>query len=348
MKSLFLIIGFSLISTLALCQEDDVLHVATLTPNKVNIPNNLTKLLQVYQINCIQPSADFITEKYDSLLTAIEGDPNLDLNLKEHVKNQIESSINLNDAKNYSLSKAGSIQNFLTYKDANILARFFDVKSDGTLNSLKRIADSLNVRYIVNFPSIEYQKDDKLIAINARTQLYDNKHETIVIDEISEHPNSTGGSTKQTCTYENKEIVIVHSDSWIFRKVLFAILNDETENILNEEIERKQRDSTKAVNFNIIKQILSDNWISDSGLIDGSLNKEGTYFMAFMANSTTGKRNKCQTKYSILIGRKNDYIWSIKTLSSDEIKTECSEEPTVDDVFDNIDEARLKDFLENG
>ncbi|MFK7951510.1 MAG: hypothetical protein AB8B73_01590 [Ekhidna sp.] len=347
MKKLLFIISFSLVSIVAISQQVEVLTVATLIPNKVSIPSNLSELLQEYHVNCIQPTADFITEKYDSLQNAIQSDSNLGQNLKAHYKNQIESSVNLNSTKNYSLTKAGSIQNFLSYKEANILARFFDTKADGTIESLQKIADSLSVRYVVNFPLIEYQEADGLIAINSRTQLYDNKYRTIVIDEVSEYPNSLGGSTKQTCTYGDTEIVLVHSDSWIFRKVLFAIKNDETEKIMREEIERSQRDSINTLNFETIKQILIDNSVSTSGLIDANLSREDTKFMAFYANRETGRKGKCIVRYSLLSGIRNGQNWLIEEIDNKEVKEACDKSPTSSDVFKNLDSEKLDNFISN-
>lgn len=347
MKKLLFILIFSIVSTLAICQEEEVLNIATLTPNEVSIPSNLTELIQEYNVNCIQPTADFVTEKYDSLLKTIQNDSNLGFNLKAHYINKIESSANMNATKNYSLTKAGSIQNFLSYKEANILTRFFDLKSDGTIESLQKIADSLNVRYVVNFPLIEYLEADGLIAINSRTQLYDNKYQTIVSDEVSKYPNSLGGSTKQTCTYGDTEIVLVHSDSWIFRNILFAILNDETEKIMKEKIERSQRDSINILNFEKIKQILIGNSISTSGLVEAYLSREETKFMAYTANINPDKRNKCTIEYSLLTGAKNENEWIIEVVDSNEIRDDCSREPTMNDVVENLDEEKLKDFFEN-
>jgi hypothetical protein len=91
LKKLLSITSLTLGSTVAICQEEEVITVAMLIPNEINTPSNLTALLQAYPVNGIQPTADFVTEKYDSLQNALQRDSNLGLNLKAHCKNQMDS-----------------------------------------------------------------------------------------------------------------------------------------------------------------------------------------------------------------------------------------------------------------
>jgi hypothetical protein len=85
LKKLISIISLTLVSIVAICQDEEVITVAMLIPNEINTPSNLTALLQAYHVNGIQPTADFVNEKYDSLQNALERDSNLGLNLKVNI-----------------------------------------------------------------------------------------------------------------------------------------------------------------------------------------------------------------------------------------------------------------------
>lgn len=127
-----------------------------------------------------------------------------------------------------------------------LLLELKDVKSDGSLNDLKKKSETEKFQYIINFPSIELYKKDTASYAKVAVQLYNGNSNTIMIDTIFignwYNPGSilTCSEHSINCTINNAlaqafqgvvDTIVAHNPTLIFENQLdqarFTILSKE-------------------------------------------------------------------------------------------------------------------------
>ena len=103
-----------------------------------------------------------------------------------NMKQIAESSFNFGKSMGYSSQISFLSQNYLLYrfyeKFPNLLILLDSNKSDGSLHDLHDIAIRTQMLYILNFPNVEFYKQDGESYLKLRIQLYDQLSNGFLID----------------------------------------------------------------------------------------------------------------------------------------------------------------------
>jgi hypothetical protein len=105
-----------------------------------------------------------------------------------NMKRIAESSFYFGKSMDYGSQISLLSQNYLLYrffeKFPNLLILLDSNKSDGSLHDLHDIATRTQMQYVLNFPSVEFYKQDEESYSKLRVQLYDQVSNGFLIDSI--------------------------------------------------------------------------------------------------------------------------------------------------------------------
>jgi hypothetical protein len=91
--------------------------------------------------------------------------------------------------KNIDLSKTISFisEQYLTYnfleKFPKVLILLKDLHCKGEINELKKISEEHDLRYVLNFPKVDFFKDSVINKVKIRVQLYDHITNSILLEQ---------------------------------------------------------------------------------------------------------------------------------------------------------------------
>jgi hypothetical protein len=179
--------------------------VVILTPYEVNVDEALKEEIAEENLKIDSLRADGIAALKQQLIDSSEETENIKLMNKKQIEFQQKSDF----IGFLSTMYVGYLQYALYESFPNLLVYASDLQSEGELSKLKEIADSLQVQYIVNFSSINIYKDGMTTVSKIRVQLYDNKQNTIILNNEyygnSENPGFEFACTEGsiTCTFSN-------------------------------------------------------------------------------------------------------------------------------------------------
>lgn len=180
LKSLLFLILLQAFNFKGICQTKYEPTILILSPNKVNADKSSEKEISSLNSDLIAKLKDVDTTKIfgsDEFMHQPE-------NLRLMYKSQIEFQYNPSFVKSISLISC----NYLAYKFfekfPNLLFKLKDEKLDSDLLSLRTLAKSNELQYVLNFPTVSFYKDKGVVYSKIAVQLYDLESNSFVLDSL--------------------------------------------------------------------------------------------------------------------------------------------------------------------
>jgi hypothetical protein len=139
------------------------------------------------------------------------------------------SEINFSEKLDFPKQASFIAHQYLAYRFyerfPNLLILLSNIKSDGSLIDLKKIADNDKIQYVLNFPRIELYKRDGISFAKISVQLYDNSSQTFLIN--SEYEGDwTNPGFEFACTDKSIDCTISNALSKALGDVIYQVASN--------------------------------------------------------------------------------------------------------------------------
>ncbi len=162
-------------------------------------------------------------------------------NIKMSYQKQIEFAQTATYYSTFSLMGERFLQYFLYSNFPNMLIYTVPRKSNGIITDLEKLADSLKVRYVLNFPMIDsYLENDKPVS-KIRVQLYDYNQKKVILDNIYTG-NSVNHGFEFTCDEGTLDCTFINALNPALKNIIDLIISNSSsikdkENLKNLRLE---------------------------------------------------------------------------------------------------------------
>jgi len=237
-------------------------------------------------------------------------------NIQKMIQDEVTYSKNLDFFKQASVIS----QQFLAYKFIekfpNLLIELKDLKSKGSTEELKAISEQTKLQYVLNFPAINFYREDEMSYAKVAVQLYDHSTNSLLID-TSYIGNWNNPGFEFACQDSSLDCTINNSLSQALDNVVYAVaMNSPTlkkERLLAkarlEIIRNKYYNKPFAKSFisNIIPS--KDSTINLNDLYQTLISDDSTKSVGFFINKVTKQsfkqlsENKDDNNVTIINGK---------------------------------------------
>jgi hypothetical protein len=284
MKKLFTTVSFLFLFTISFEQTINEPQILILSPNEVKYDKVFEKEIAGY--NGFFKNNNRLQEQEKGLQS--DDFKKQPANIQKMMEDEVAYSKNLDLFKQTSLMS----EQFLVYKFfekfPNLLIELKDVKSKGNIEELKALSEQTKLQYVLNFPRINFYREDGMSYAKVAVQLYDHSTNSLLID-TSYIGDWNNPGFEFTCQDSTLGCTINNSLSQALGNIVYTInINSPTlkkERLLSQErlqiIRNNYYNKPFAKSFvaNII--LSSDSTIDLNDLYQTLINDDSTKFVGF-------------------------------------------------------------------